>query len=53
MFSTNLLNANVKDSSWFLREAGCVFSEKKVWGMDMYFIESIKGDGVLELAISE
>ena len=33
-------------------ESICVFSEKKLWGMEIYFVERIKGD-VLELIISE
>ena len=30
-----------------------MFSEKKVWGMEIYFVEREKCDFVLELAISE
>ena len=28
-----------------------MFSEKKVWGMEMYFVEREKGDFVLELTL--
>ena len=34
---TNLQNANINDSSWLLKEVGCVSLEKKVWGMVMHF----------------
>ena len=36
-----------------LRKIVCMFSEKKVWGMQIYFVEREKGDFVLELGISE
>ena len=34
---TNLQNANINDSSWLLKEVGCVSLEKKVWGLVMHF----------------
>ena len=35
-------NANLKDSSWLLKEVGCVFLEKKLWGLELQFV---KGKG--------
>ena len=35
---TNLQNANINDSSWLLKEVGCVSLEKKVGGMVMHFV---------------
>ena len=52
MSSTNLYNANVKDSSWLLKETMCVFRKEDIRNGNI-FCSRKKGGFVLKLIISK